>query len=81
MAPPLVPLSGWVGVLLRAWGASLLRLADVNGENSQLPAGLRTRGTNRVLKAGLAWGLHTAPPNLLTEGEGDFLHVGTNLGC
>lgn len=36
MAPPPVPLSGWVVVLLGAWGARLLRLADLNGDNSQL---------------------------------------------
>jgi hypothetical protein len=82
MAPPPVPLSGWVGVLLRAWGASFQSLANLNGENSQLPACLRTHGTNRVLKArssGLG-DLHIAPPTYSLE-DGNSLSVGTNLGC
>lgn len=40
--------SAWVEMLLRAWGASVPRLADLSGDDSQLPACLRTHGTNGV---------------------------------
>ena len=55
------------GVLLRAWGASFQSLANLNGENSQLPACLRTHGTNSV-ESQVLWlgGPSHSSPNLLT---------------